>query len=247
MGNIFYKLIYIINIGLSMTIIGMEEQEQIPWDKLPTELKSNILKEIAQGESMEQILENLKNATRVSKEFRALAKSIAHNPAEINNIARIYIQNNPKAAYEEFYKSIDQKKADIVKSLINGGIDVNVNLKFGDTPLMEAASRDSASIVDMLIKAGADVNAKSSVGSTPLIRARYPKVINLLLEAKANIDAQNNYGYTALMFAAGLKQKKRVKLLLRRGANPNIKNNDGKTALNLATYHSQDIKEKENN
>ena len=101
-----------------MTIISMEapEQKQIPWDKLPTELKGDILKEIAQGESIEQILANLKNATRVSKEFRALAKSIAHNPEEINNIARIYIKNNPKAAYEELFKSIREGNADIVKS-----------------------------------------------------------------------------------------------------------------------------------
>ena len=85
MNNKLYKLICIINMSLSMTIISMEEpeQKQIPCDKLPAELKSNILKQIAQAESMEEILENLKNATRVSKEFRALAKSLAQNPERL--------------------------------------------------------------------------------------------------------------------------------------------------------------------
>ena len=221
MNKNLYKLIYMINISLSMTIISMEEpQKQIPWGKLPTELKSTILKEVAQGQSMEQILENLKNPTRVSKEFRALAKSLAQNPEEINNIARIYIKNNPKSAYNELFKTIEVGKADIVKALLNGGIDVNSpNEIYGNTPLISAAIFGHTNIIQMLIKAGADVNARNNNGLTALLKSinvhqDNPEVVRLLLDANSDINAQSNHGYTALMFAAMLEYKEIVKLLL---------------------------------
>ena len=59
MNKNFYRLLFIIIAILNLTITSMEEKlasEPIPWDKLPIELKSEILKEVAQGESMEQIL-----------------------------------------------------------------------------------------------------------------------------------------------------------------------------------------------
>lgn len=256
MGNIkernsmtknLYKLLYLIITSLSMTIIGMEGEKQIPWDKLPTELRSLILKEVAEGENIEQILESLKNATRVNKEFRGLAKSLVHNPEDVSNIARMYIEKNPKVAYEEFFKAIEEGKADIVKALLGGGIDVNSGDEY-DTPLMKAIEAKNLNMMQMLINAGASVNAKSSYGNTAIKRAVYSnnrEALQILLDANVDVDAQDRDGHTPLMLAAISQNKEIIKRLLSKGADPNIQNVIGVKALMLAQYANENENKKE--
>lgn len=228
-----------------MPLISMEKQHiPIPWDKLPSELKSGILKEVAQGESMEEILENLKDATKVSKEFRAMAKSIAMNPEEVNNIAKMYIQKNPKAAYQEFFRAVRSGKIDIVKALLSGNIDVDAYDPNGNTALINATEFGNKNIAEILIKAGANVNAKSKNKSeaTALIRAAVlnvsPEIVKILLDANADLDVQNANGFTALMLAAANGKLKFVKLLLSKGANPKLLNKRNETALDMASRTS---------
>ena len=45
-----------------------------------------------------------------------------------------------------------------MRDLKNPGIDVNLRIRFGMTPLMHAAERGSAECIKVLMKSGADVN-----------------------------------------------------------------------------------------
>jgi ankyrin repeat protein len=64
-------------------------------------------------------------------------------------------------------------RLDVVQVLLDGGADVNVNLqnKYGMSPLHSAASDGNLEIVQVLLERGADVNVKNNNGDTPLISA----------------------------------------------------------------------------
>ena len=63
--------------------------------------------------------------------------------------------------------------SDIVKLLLDFGLDINSKNNQGDTPLHLASLEGYVSVVDMLIAKGAQVNAENTLGATPLDCAIY--------------------------------------------------------------------------
>ncbi len=96
---------------------------------------------------------------------------------------------------------------DVVKLLIESGVDVNRKSSNKGTLLMLLSATERFDIMRLFIKAGADVNFREEDG----------------------------YGTTPLMLAASNGILENVKLLLEAGADVNVKNNDGETALMIAT------------
>lgn len=93
-----------------------------------------------------------------------------------------------------------------IRRLLAAGVEPDVKLENGKTPLMYAATKATAEI---LLKAGADPNARDDQGSTPLIwfckglqrKPAAKRYIQLLLDYGADPNIQDNTGHTAIDYA----------------------------------------------
>ncbi len=89
-------------------------------------------------------------------------------------------------------------RPEVVRHLIDLGVDVNARDRRRWTPLHFAARTKNSMVVEMLIEAGADVNAKDDEGITPLHQGllEYPanlEMTEMLLAAGAKTDAARKY------------------------------------------------------
>jgi ankyrin repeat protein len=100
---------------------------------------------------------------------------------------------------------------DIVKRLLDAGVDARARYGNETTALIWAAGHDEG------------------VGA-----AAVGRVVDLLLAHGAALDDTDNRGHSALMTAASLGDAAVVDLLLTRGADRSLKDKEGKTALELA-------------
>lgn len=246
---------------LYLTIIsynlGMEKEiaDQNSWQMLPIELKTYILSLIPEGKSISEIFQSFRQAKFASKEFYFIVKDLVYNHNCVYNLAKVYIETKPQLAHEELLATIKSGNEWLLKSLINGGINVNYKPENGWSPLMWAAWNKQKEIVQILLDNGADVNDKSNVGWTALIfsvgyRGVSTEIVELLLNSNANIDAKDICGNTALILAARGGNKEIVELLLTKGADLNIINNQNDSALVMAEkmlpvyeYYAHDISE----
>ncbi|MCY4328964.1 MAG: ankyrin repeat domain-containing protein [Endozoicomonadaceae bacterium] len=128
-------------------------------------------------------------------------------------------------------------KIQIIKFLIDLGVDINAQNDNNTTALICAVTAQNAEAVDLLLYNNANVNIQDGDGNTALIYAatgETKEITQLLLAKQANTDIQNKEGNTALICAVRLQRTETVKLLLASGANIYIKNNDGDTAESCA-------------
>jgi len=162
-------------------------------------------------------------------------------------------------------------KTEHVKSLISGGVDVNVKDLDCLTPLHYAVQRGHKETVEVLLEHGADVNigdyysrtaAEYAMSSnhgeivqllvskgadiSPLHFALYMKdeaKARSLIEGGADVNRRTPYGTTPLDRAVGAGFKDIVGLLIAKGANVNTKDNWDWTPLHSAVYGHKDIVE----
>ena len=108
----------------------------------------------------------------------------------------------------------------VVKVLLKTqGINVNMENRHGETPLMMAVFKGRTDEFEALLKAGAKVN--KAKGWTPLHYAATEARIDLmkrLIELGANVNAQTKAGVTPLDMAARRPSREAVMVLLRAGA-----------------------------
>ena len=108
-----------------------------------------------------------------------------------------------------------------LRTLLDGGADVNAPQEDGATPLHWAVRRDDAGAVDLLLRAGADAGAANNYGVTPLSLAcinRNADMVGKLLAAGADPNAATSMGETVLMTCAGTGSVEAVRALLDHGA-----------------------------
>ena len=118
-------------------------------------------------------------------------------------------------------------QADLVRYLLDGGMDVNAIDTYGNTPLIAAAGSGQRPMVRFLLERNADVNALNNEDNSALMAAAAQgdyKLLHALLEAGADVDARNNKGETALFFAVQYGHLTAARVLLNAGARPNLRN-----------------------
>ena len=109
-----------------------------------------------------------------------------------------------------------------VKQHLAAGVDVNAKDKYGESPLLFAATFGHKEIAELLIANGADVNTKiDKIGMTPLHIATgqgYKEIVELLIAKGADVNAKVEI----------------TELLIANGADVNAKDVGGKTPLDWA-------------
>ena len=144
--------------------------------------------------------------------------------------------------------SLAQDDVEAVIRQIQAGVDVNVDLGSGATPLMFA---ESPGMTKALLELGADVNRKSHDGTSVLHHAvsadKAEAILPLLLAAGANVDAVTSRGETPLLMTRYLfierddfrKAASIVRMLYRAGASVDARDSDGYTVLMSAVVNNR--------
>jgi len=130
--------------------------------------------------------------------------------------------------------AVEQRDQARVRTLLQGGIDVNAAQVDGTTALHWAAYHDDAKTAALLLRAGAHVNAVNRYGLPPLAVAcsnGSGDVAKLLLAAGADANTTMKSGETVLMLAARSGSLEAVSALLARGARHDARERRGQTAL----------------
>ncbi|MGC9325353.1 MAG: ankyrin repeat domain-containing protein [Desulfomonilia bacterium] len=140
-------------------------------------------------------------------------------------------------ALERMTNKDEQHVLEIVKALVEHGVDVNYRA-LGKTALTMSVS--SPEIMKFLIDSGVDLH--SDQGNEALIRAAldaYKETIILLLESGVDINGTAFQGNTALMKAVISRDEELVRFCIERGSKVNISNSQGQTALMNAAYQGR--------
>lgn len=127
---------------------------------------------------------------------------------------------------------------EVVRALLDRGLDENHKDDLGWTPLHTAACEGHKSICTVLTEQGsmARVGELDVEGRTPLILAAqegHCSTVRLLLDRKSPIDHRGYDGHTALSEAALQGHREVVELLLRRGADTDVRDAEGRPLLYL--------------
>lgn len=147
-------------------------------------------------------------------------------------------QTKEQRVIEAFLKAVSTGDVAQARRDITAGIDVNLRLPNGMTPLFYAASFNKIASVKLLIRAGAKVNYSTPNGDTVLMAAAArakPELLQLLIDRGADIKAENRQGHTALFRVISSGSKEKIDLLLDRGMDINHLNKMGSSVLFYAT------------
>jgi len=145
-------------------------------------------------------------------------------------------ENNATALLVASYQKYEDM-SDILKLLLDHGADVNVQDKWGYTPLYWACLHGQTKAVRLLLSHGADVNIRDEGDRTPLHAACLSgcaPVIQALLKGGVDVNAQDKYGDTPLHRATAGAYDEAVGILLQAGADPNARNSVHETPLRIA-------------
>lgn len=112
-------------------------------------------------------------------------------------------------------------RTEIVRLLLDRGIDVNLKDSYGQTPLIAASRGGTLDVAKLLVERGADVNATTTHGATALIYAcdrSDISVAKFLLENGANPEVKATYGDGPMLHAVRRRNDELARLLKSYGA-----------------------------
>ncbi len=126
-------------------------------------------------------------------------------------------------AFRDTYsQKIDLKdRYDVVRFLVEQGVDVNKKTDYGLTALMMATCCRDETLLRFLIENGANIDAQNKNGETALMYAAIhgdQKMVQTLVEHGANVLLRNTADKTVLTIAAEAATAQTVEYLLQNGA-----------------------------
>lgn len=134
-------------------------------------------------------------------------------------------KNKKSADGELLLAAVKAQRVETVKSLVQGGVDVNSVVEGDGTALILAAKAGDAKMVDELIKLGANVNLKSDGDGNPLIAAAKTgnlDIVKKLIAAGAKVNTVVPGDETPLINASRAGETEVVKYLVANGADVNL-------------------------
>lgn len=184
------------------------------------------------------------------EKFNSIAsRYIRDNPDEFLNIKfsdkTLHPRRQGKRLLKEdtnalmLYAAISQD-TDILRALIDIGIDINSTNKAGYTPLMFATAYNTPDVVRFLIKNGANTAAKAYIQDLNALHVAAlfnprPDVTDVLLDEGMDMEAKTENGHTPLLLAASDNQNLEVvERLAMNGFSKVVYDAKGRTAFNIA-------------
>jgi ankyrin repeat protein len=143
-------------------------------------------------------------------------------------------QLNPAVGPGALEMAVREGRLEIVRTLLEGGEDINRRGSARATPLYLALESSQRDLAQHLLKCGARVDLANEDGDTPLHMActrGYLDLARAIVEKGGNPGAVNSIGVTCLMLAAKLLNWELVRWLLGHGVPVNDADDSGKTAL----------------
>lgn len=138
-----------------------------------------------------------------------------------------------------------QGHLNVVKYLLSGKAQTNVQDSTGASPLHEAVRYGNTEIAKLLLNSGADVNARDNLGKSPVLliipEEKRSDIYSLLTSYKADLTVKDMYGDTVLHTATMTEVPLDIlQVLISGGAEINERNKDGVTPLALAIENEVD-------
>ncbi|NXB58117.1 ASZ1 protein, partial [Struthidea cinerea] len=145
---------------------------------------------------------------------------------------------------EALKKALFRGDVSLIEELLNSGISIETNFRFGWTPLMCAASVANFAIVRLLLDRGAnacfEIDKYTVLMAACTAQASEENILNtveLLLSRNADPNLTCRKQMTALMYAARKGYARVVAFLVAHGSHINAQDENGYTALIWAAQH----------
>ncbi|RXT08843.1 stalk domain-containing protein [Ammoniphilus sp. CFH 90114] len=148
---------------------------------------------------------------------------------------------------EGLVQAAEEGRLEIVKALIQSGIDKDSINQKGNTALISACLRGNKEVVQYLLQIGADIKTRQQPKGTGLflkydalmaaVFSNSTEIVKLLLDSGANPNVSDSlFKQPLLQQAIDMGNKDIIKLLLDNGADPSIKNKDDMDTLQYLVY-----------
>jgi ankyrin repeat protein len=125
-----------------------------------------------------------------------------------------------------FLVSVDSKKLEIVKYLIEKGANINARTLNGWTALMMAAEDNSFEMVKLLVENGINIDAQENNGANVLFMAiskADSKIIKYLVKNESDLNSVSpKSGFTPFLSYAGKGRIEDLQFLIDSGADINV-------------------------
>ncbi|WP_245979262.1 ankyrin repeat domain-containing protein [Solilutibacter pythonis] len=151
---------------------------------------------------------------------------------------------SPQGLAPYWFKAVRAGDMDLVETLLQRGIDIEVTNERGFSALILAAYNGQPALVSDLLKRGADPNRGDRTGNTALMGALFrgdeASARLLLADPRIDIDRKNNAGQTAAMFAALFGRTELLLELADHGADLDAVDAAGASVRSLAARQGHD-------
>ncbi|XP_016125536.1 ankyrin repeat, SAM and basic leucine zipper domain-containing protein 1-like isoform X2 [Sinocyclocheilus grahami] len=146
-------------------------------------------------------------------------------------------------------RAITTGNVDLVRELLDSGLDVETRLGFGWTPLMCAAHVAHYELAELLLDHGASANFSrdhytvlmAACTAASATEEMISRCVALLLSRNADPNVCNRSSMTCLMLAARDGYCQLINLLVSHGAKLNFQNDNGLTALIIAVQYGREV------